>query len=57
MDKVEEFINEYEELCKKHQLYIDATAGGSVGIFKTAHVESEFDEVITRWRNELKGAF
>lgn len=57
MDAVEEFIKEYEALCRKYNLYIDATAGDSVGVFKTTHNESEFEQVLERWRKELKGGW
>lgn len=54
MGNVEEFIDEYEMLCRTHGLTIYACTDGTMGIFRLDCENNMvgFDATLDRWRAE-----
>ena len=54
MDRVDKFIAEYEELCRKYQLYIDITADNQPDVFDLNRGDNSlaFEAYLTEWRHQ-----
>lgn len=53
-ESVNSFISDYEQICRKHNLYIDVTATNKLGIYQLDKDANEYDFNVTLadWREE-----
>ena len=50
MDKYNQFLDEYERLCRETGYYFDITEGNGLGIFYVASNEEDFAQHIADFR-------